>query len=88
MKYAKSNKEVFTEYAKIGKALSNDNRLEILNNLMQSKKTVENLSKSTGLSVANVSKHLQVLLHAHLVSNKRNKNHIFYQIGNEIWHHY
>ncbi|MGY3778734.1 ArsR/SmtB family transcription factor [Isobaculum melis] len=83
MKYTQTNKEIFAEYAKIGKAISNNNRLEILDNLMQSKKTVEALAKNTKLSVANVSKHLQVLLQAHLVCNKRDKNYIYYQIANE-----
>lgn len=67
----------------MGKALSNSNRLEILNLLMQSKKTVENIAKETELSVANVSKHLQVLLKAHLVRNQKYKNYIFYEIMDE-----
>lgn len=74
------DKTFFEQYALLGKALSNANRLEILNLLMQSEKTVESIAKETNLSIANVSKHLQVLLKAHLVKNKKCKNYILYQI--------
>ncbi|MFB5456727.1 ArsR/SmtB family transcription factor [Enterococcus avium] len=64
----------------MGKALANSNRLEIMSLLMQSPKTVENIAKDTDLSVANVSKHLQTLLKAHLVKNQKYKNYIYYQV--------
>lgn len=75
---------MFEEYAQIGKALSNHNRLKILDVLMQSKKTVELLAKDTELSIANVSKHLQILLKARVVKNEKYKNFIFYEIANPM----
>lgn len=75
-----SNKAFFEYYEQIGKSFSNRNRLEILTILMQSEKTVEELAEETNLSVANTSKHLQILLKSHLVKNKRVKNFIYYEI--------
>lgn len=75
-----TNKELFEQYSLMGKALANSNRLEIMSLLMQSPKTVENIAKDTDLSVANVSKHLQTLLKAHLVKNQKYKNYIYYQV--------
>ncbi|MGT3054429.1 ArsR/SmtB family transcription factor [Enterococcus gallinarum] len=77
-----TNKELFEQYSLMGKALANSNRLEIMSLLMQSPKTVENIAKDTDLSVANVSKHLQTLLKAHLVKNQKYKNYIYYQVFN------
>ena len=73
-----TNKELFEQYSLMGKALATSNRLEIMSLLMQSPKTVENIAKDTDLSVANVSKHLQTLLKAHLVKNQKYKNYIYY----------
>lgn len=78
-----TNKDYFREYALMGKALSNENRLEILSLLMQSKKTVEAIASDTGLSIANTSKHLQVLLKSRLVKNERYKNFIYYRLTDE-----
>ena len=82
-----TNKKLFEQYAQMGKALSNQNRLEILSLVMQSKKTVEAIAKETNLSIANVSKHLQALLKARLVKNQKYKNYIFYEIFDESIQH-
>src|SRR5699024_12314820 len=53
--------ELFKQLSRIGKSLSSDKRLEILNLLSDSTKTVETLAEDTGMSVENVSRDLQVL---------------------------
>lgn len=75
-----TNKSFFEYYEQVGKSFSNKNRLEILNVLMQSKKTVEEIAIETDLSVANTSKHLQTLLKSHLVKNQSIKNFVYYEI--------
>lgn len=74
------NKKLFEQYAQLGKALANDHRLEIVSLLMQSEKTVEMLAKETKLSIANVSKHLQILLKSYIVKNHKDKNYVYYQL--------
>ena len=63
--------QLFEQFARIGKSLSNGRRLEILELLAQGPRTVEELSRETGLSVANTSQHLQVLRRSNLVTVKR-----------------
>lgn len=59
--------ELYKQLARIGKSLSSDKRLEILNLLSQGSKTVEKLAAYTEMNYANVSRHLQILLEAKLV---------------------
>ena len=63
--------QLFEQFARIGKSLSNGRRLEILELLAQGPRTVEELARETALSVANTSQHLQVLRRANLVTVKR-----------------
>ena len=58
---------IYEQFARIGKAVSSPKRLELLDLICQSVKTVEVLARETGLSVANASQHLQVLRAARLV---------------------
>ncbi|REJ11156.1 ArsR/SmtB family transcription factor [Halobacillus trueperi] len=73
---------IYNEFARIGKVLSSPKRLELLDLLSQSPKSVEVLSKETKMSMANTSKHLQALLDARLVSYKKEKNYVIYQLAN------
>ena len=64
-------RELYEQFARIGKALSSGPRIELLDLLSQTERTVEELADETGLSVANVSQHLQVLRHARMVEVRR-----------------
>src|SRR5260370_16773197 len=61
---------LYEQFAKIGKALSNPHRLELLDVLAQGERTVETLAWKTGQPVANASQHLQVLRAARLVETR------------------
>lgn len=61
---------LFEQLAQIGKSLGHANRLLILDVLAQTPCSVDNLSRKLDLSVANVSKHLQSLKQAGLVTNE------------------
>ena len=52
---------IYEQFSRIGKAVSNPHRLELLDLICQGEKTVETLSRETGLTVANTSQHLQTL---------------------------
>ena len=58
---------LYGQFARIGKALSSPHRLEILELLAQSERTVESLATEIGVLLANASQHLQVLRQAALV---------------------
>src|SRR5947209_8181720 len=53
--------QLYEQFARIGKALANPHRLELLEVLAQCERTVEALAAETGTTVANASQHLQVL---------------------------
>ncbi len=72
---------VFAQFARIGSALSSEKRLEIIDLLAQAPRHVEALAEATGLSVANVSQHLQALRSAGLVESERNGNRVVYRLA-------
>jgi rhodanese-related sulfurtransferase len=62
---------VYPQFARVAQALASDRRLELLDLLAQAPRHVEALAAETGMSVANVSQHLQTLRAAHLVEAAR-----------------
>lgn len=74
---------LFEQFAKVGKALSSPSRLEIMEFLAQSEKSVENLTTLTGLSFANTSQHLQQLRHAGMVAARKEGQRVFYSLADE-----
>lgn len=75
--------QLFEQFARIGKSLSNGRRLEILELLAQGPRTVEEISHETGLSIANTSQHLQVLRRCNLVSVKREGLYASYKLASD-----
>jgi len=71
--------DLYRQFARVGKCLSSDKRLEIMHMLSQGPKSVENLAQGTGMSVANVSRHLQVLLDANLVKFSKKGTYVIYK---------
>lgn len=74
---------VYQQLAKIGKAMSNPHRLEILELLAQGRFSVAEIADETHISGANASQHLQVLKQAQLVSTQRKGNHVYYRLAGE-----
>ncbi|OBZ14722.1 ArsR family transcriptional regulator [Bacillus sp. FJAT-27264] len=74
--------ELYGQFARIGKCLSSDKRLELLHLLSQGPKSVEKLARGTEMSVANVSRHLQVLLDARLVKFSKQGTYVIYTLAN------
>ena len=73
----------YAQLAKIGKAISSPKRLEILDILAQGLKTVEAIARETGMSVANTSQHLQILLEARLVTFQKQGLYSYYQLADK-----
>ena len=77
---------LYGQFARIGKALSNPHRLEILELLAQSERTVDSLATEIGLSLANTSQHLQALRQAALVESRKDGLFVFYRLaGAEVF---
>lgn len=77
--------DLFTQFAVVGKALSNGNRLELLEFLAQGERSVEELAKVSGLAVANTSRHLQQLRQSGLIQSRKEGLKVFYRVrGDDI----
>jgi rhodanese-related sulfurtransferase len=72
---------VYAEVARVGKAVGNAVRLELLELLGQRPWTVEALAREVGESVANVSHHLQVLRRSRLVEAEREGHFVVYRLA-------
>lgn len=75
--------DLFSQFARIGKAMSNGNRLELLEFIAQGERSVEQLAKVAGLTVANASQHLQQLRQAGLVNCRKEGLKVYYRISDD-----
>lgn len=75
--------ELFNQFARIGKAMASSARIELLDLLSQTERTVEQMADLTELSIANVSQHLQVLRHAQMVKVRREGLYAYYRLADE-----
>ena len=75
--------ELFAQFARIGKALSNANRLEFIEYLAQGERSVESLAQVSGQSIANTSQHLQQLRQAGLVTTRKDGQRVFYRLSGD-----
>jgi rhodanese-related sulfurtransferase/DNA-binding transcriptional ArsR family regulator len=75
--------DLFEQFARIGMALSNGKRLQILEYLAQGARNVETLAQLTGLSAASTSQHLQHLRQAGLVSASKEGLYVFYRMAGD-----
>jgi len=75
--------DLFVQFARVGKALSNGNRLELLEYIAQGERSVDELAKVSGLTVANTSQHLQQLRQAGLVGCRKQGLKVFYHLSGD-----
>lgn len=77
---------LYGQFARIGKALASPHRLEILELLAQSERTVDSLATEIGLTLANTSQHLQALRQAALVESRKDGLFVSYRLaGPEVF---
>lgn len=74
---------LFEQFARVGKAMGNGKRLELLDLLAQGERSVENLAAAAGLGLSTASAHLQALKHAGLVSTRKEGTRIHYDLAGE-----
>ncbi len=75
--------DLFSQFARVGKAVSNGNRLELLEFLAQGERSVDELAKLSGLTVANTSQHLQQLRQIDLVTSRKQGLKVYYSISGD-----
>ncbi len=74
---------LYEQFARIGKAVANPRRIELLDLLCQGPRTVDVLSSQIGQSLANTSHHLQVLYGAGLLESEKEGTYVTYRIAGD-----
>jgi rhodanese-related sulfurtransferase len=84
MNNARKTKDLlYEQVARIGKVFSSPKRLELIELLCQSEKTVETLAREASISVKLASAHLRDLRMAYLVETKRQGKNICYRFADK-----
>lgn len=76
-------RDLFAQFGRIGKAMGNGNRLELLEFIAQGERSVEQLARVAGLTVANTSQHLQQLRQAGLIACRKEGLKVYYRISDD-----
>jgi len=80
---------LYEQVARIGQAAASPKRLEFIELLCQSEKTVDTLASEAGISVKLASAHLKVLRAARLVEGRKEGRNIYYRLSDsnvaEFW---
>src|SRR3990172_8914218 len=72
---------LYDQIGRIAKALDSPRRLEMLEVLAQGERSVEDLAAQMGLSLANASRHLQLLRGARLVEARKDGLRVYYRLA-------
>ena len=75
--------DLFSQFARLGKALSNGNRLELLEFIAQAERSVDELAQVAGLTMANTSQHLRHLKQAGLVTCRKEGLKVYYRLSGD-----
>ena len=72
---------IFEQFAGVARVLGSAHRLELLELLAQTERSVEELALLSGLALANTSQHLRQLRRAGLVESQRAGKHVRYSLA-------
>ena len=82
MKEDEGKSEVLKLQAELCKSLSNPKRLQIIQELRESEKTVSELAERLALKQSNASQHLGVLRKIGLIAYRKQGNAVYYRLVN------
>jgi rhodanese-related sulfurtransferase/DNA-binding MarR family transcriptional regulator len=74
---------LYEQFARVGKALANPARLELLDLLAQGERSVEDLAATAGMKTSNTSAQLHTLAAAGLVASRRDGVRIYYRLAGQ-----
>jgi rhodanese-related sulfurtransferase/DNA-binding transcriptional ArsR family regulator len=72
---------VFEQFARVASAFASPRRLEVVDLLAQGPRSVDSIAEQTSMTVANTSRHLQVLRNAGLVISTRHAQRVVYRLA-------
>jgi rhodanese-related sulfurtransferase/DNA-binding transcriptional ArsR family regulator len=74
---------LYEQFARIGKAVANPKRIELLDLIAQGERSVDDLAAGAGMGITNTSNHLQVLRQARLVETRKEGTRVLYRLAND-----
>ena len=74
---------LYEQFARIGKAVANPKRIELLDLIAQGERSVDDLAAGASMGITNTSNHLQVLRQARLVETRKDGTRVLYRLANE-----
>ena len=74
---------LYAQFSRLGKAVSNPKRIELLELLAQTERSVDELAAASGMDFANTSAQLQVLSRARLVEGQRQGKRVIYRLADK-----
>lgn len=75
---------VYEQLARVAAAFGSPKRVELIDLLAQGERDVESLARETGLTIANTSRHLQVLKGAGLAASRKRGLQVFYRLSGPV----
>jgi rhodanese-related sulfurtransferase/DNA-binding transcriptional ArsR family regulator len=81
MRHREFKDRLYEELGRIATAIDSPRRLELIDLLAQGERSVEELAEEAALSVANTSRHLQVLRGARLVESRKDGLRVYYRLA-------
>jgi rhodanese-related sulfurtransferase len=81
MKHREFKDRLYAELGRIAKAIDSPRRLELIDLLAQGERSVEDLAAEATLSIANTSRHLQILRGARLVESRKEGLRVYYRLA-------
>jgi rhodanese-related sulfurtransferase len=87
--YTDYKRDLYRHFARVGRAVANPHRLEVLDLLSQGERTVDDLALELDTTISNTSQHLQVLRTAGLVTSRKEGLFVHYSLASnhvgEFW---
>ena len=74
---------LYEQFARIGKAVANPKRIELLDLIAQGERSVDDLAAGASMGITNTSNHLQVLRQARLVETRKEGTRVLYRLAND-----
>jgi rhodanese-related sulfurtransferase len=81
MEHREFKDRLYGELGRIAKALDSPRRLELIDLLAQGERSVEDLAQEASLSLANTSRHLQILREARMVESRKDGLRVYYRLA-------
>jgi rhodanese-related sulfurtransferase/DNA-binding transcriptional ArsR family regulator len=86
MKHREFKDRLYAELGRIAHAMGSPRRLELIDLLAQGERSVEDLAGEAALTLANASRHLQILRAARLVDTRKDGLRVYYRLAEPMVH--